>query len=121
MTEPANKPRPKGPRPGEFDSAGFAQYPIFAHLGALIVCFTMLPGLVEAGDVIPLEKLKATALMFGAGLGAALWAGFAGKLLKLPTSGFWAGLNFIVPILVSAVLLFAGALYGLALLSASFG
>lgn len=105
-----------GPAPGKTDATGFAQYPIYANAGALLVCLTMMPEIAGAGDVVPWERLLAATMLFAIGLLCALWAGYSGKVLKLAEGSTLAGLNFIVPLLISSMLFFVGALFGLALL-----
>ena len=124
MTE-SDRPKPKGkgkgkvkgPPPGEIDVTRFAQYPMYANGGGIIVCISMLPDVIATGDVVTRENLLAAAMMFIIGLVAALWAGYSGRFLRLPKGSTIAGLNFIIPALISAILFFASALFGLALLS----
>ena len=104
------------PAPGRTDASRFAQYPVYAHAGALLVCLTMMPEIADAGDVVPWERLLAATLLFAIGLLAALWSGYSGKVLKLAEGSTLAGLNFIVPLLISSILFFVGALFGLTLL-----
>ncbi len=105
-----------GPAPGKTDATRFAQYPVFANAGALLVCLTMMPEIAGAGDVISWERLLAATMLFAIGLLAALWSGYSGKVLKLAEGSTLAGLNFIVPLLISSISFFVGALFGLALL-----
>ncbi|MFQ5533985.1 MAG: hypothetical protein ACE5EM_04075 [Sphingomonadales bacterium] len=119
MTITKRKSPSKERGPGELDTARFAQYPIFANLGALIVCLSLLPGLLRAGDVVPLDRLALAMTLFGVGLLAALWAGYSGKIFRLAKGNKWAALNFVVPVVLSSILLFIGAFFGIALLWAA--
>lgn len=110
------KRRGAGPAPGKTDATRFAQYPVYANAGALLACLTMMPEIASAGDVVPWERLSAATMLFAIGLLAALWSGYSGKVLKLAEGSTLAGLNFIVPLLISSILFFVGALFGLALL-----
>lgn len=109
-----------GPAPGTTDATRFAQYPIYANAGSLLVCLTMMPKIAGAGDVISWERLLAATMLFAIGLLAALWSGYSDRILKLAAGSTLAGLNFVVPLLISSISFFVGALLGLALLWRTF-